>query len=254
MSLEEQYEQIERYLAEALSPEEQQAFEARLQEDAALAREVKLHRELARSLNDEKVNALRGQLKNIDQGWAAPTDQQPTKRISLNWRQLAGVAAIIAIGILAYTFLNRGPASLTNDELFAQHFSPYRLVLDERSAAPSEADQLRAAISSYETGNYDQATERFQQLQNTAPDNVLYTFYTALSQLSNERPTEAIPLLQGLLQKGTHLFVQQSRWYLALAHLDNNDSENAKAVLRQIQEGDYQYEAAQAILATDNSE
>ncbi|MEO1514752.1 MAG: hypothetical protein AAFV95_07060 [Bacteroidota bacterium] len=248
MSKQQEYEQIERYLDKQMSVEERARFEARLAQEEALRQEVQLQRELAEVLAGEEVHELRTRIKEVDEVWKASSGRpsKPSRSI-FSIRSIIGIAALLAIGIFTYTFLQ--PGTKDASELYAQHYEPYQLLLEDRSTSPGQpnAQDLQQAIRAYQQANYPEAARLFAALQQQAPDNPTYAFYAALCALSTGQSQQAIDELSRL-QSGDHLLVEQSRWYLALAHLQAENVTAAKAVLSQIENGQYKYQQAQRLL------
>ena len=245
MSKEEDFERIERYLRKEMPSEEQQDFEQELQSNAELKGEVYLHQELDHRLGGEEIHALRAQLQSVDQSWEAPDNRRSLKPRRFSLRPLLSIAAILAIGILMYLFLWPMPGSMDKEALYAQYFEPYRLVLQERSAeTTADATLVKVAVRMYEQGNFLAAAERFSSLLAAEPNNVVFSFYKALSELSAGQVQPAIAGFESLLQQKDHLFVQQSRWYLALAYLKAGEVAAARSRLEEISAEDFK--AAQA--------
>ena len=95
----EKFEQIERYLAGELPEAERNAFEAALQQDAALAEEVALQRALRQSLGNPRRRQLLDALSEVAE---QPEQRQP---LALSWvagfRWAAAAAALLALAAVS---------------------------------------------------------------------------------------------------------------------------------------------------------
>ena len=243
------YQQIEAYLNHELDGEELEAFEAKLTEDTELQKEVELHQDVQETLKGENIYAFRQILREVNQDWEGPEKKQEVRgggKIIGLYRWMAVAAAAIAF-FLVYTFLI--PTSNQPTDLFAANFDPYPMLLNERGGEPDiETAQLSEAIQAYSSGDYQQAIQGFQNLQNANNPLPAYQFYLALSYLANQESEAAIPLFEAINQNVKHAFYEQSQWYLGLAYLQNDDPAKAKEILASIAEGKYQYEAAQRLI------
>jgi len=248
MNSEEKYTLIEKYLSKELEGEALENFEAQLQRDSALKKELALHRQLSESLKGEKVHELRNVLNEVNKDWEAPaTTSDTAKMVKFNFRKILSTAAAVALLLIAYHwFFNN---NLSNQELYASNFEPYVMVLDQRSANASEAAPLDEAIALYHNKDFGTSADTFEKLLAEDRENMIYTFYVANARLANQETDQAIALFNKIIKANDLSFVEQSRWYLALAYLQKEDKENAKSFLEKIQEGQFKYKAAQEILS-----
>lgn len=241
------YGRIEKYLLDEMSGAERKDFEAILKTDAPLREEVELHRKVAETLRGEKIHDFRKTLQNVDNQWERPIGKQSGGKVfRINWRRVLAVAASLALLVLAWQFFMVGSA----DDPFLAHHEPYQMVLNQRSAADGvpDSDLLNTAIQQYSTGQFAEAANAFEQLYKNAPENIAYQFYQAAALLSAENTATAIPIFENILTKPDHLFLEQSRWYLGLAYLKNNEREKAAAIFKKIKEGEFKHEEKERVL------
>ena len=232
---------IERYLSGALTAPERRAFEQRLATEPALARALRLHRELAATLGDPGAHALRDVLQQTDATWTAPRAGGGLRVVV--YRSLAAAAAVLLL-LTAVWWLWPAP---DGPALYAAYYTPFELPVAERSAGTT-APLLQRADAAYRAADYEEALQLLTQLTETVPDNTLYRFYLAQAALRTPRTEVAVAELERLLDTPDHLFVQQSRWYLALAYLKTERREAARETLRAIEPGAYRYREAQQLL------
>jgi tetratricopeptide (TPR) repeat protein len=245
MDNEKKQERIERYLNGKLSSQEKTAFENNLAQDADLKREVVLQQELTNTLKGEKIHQFRNVLQEVDADWKS--EQGRIRR--LNIPRLSAIAAAVLVLIIAYRFfLPSKQASAT--ALLEEYYDTYPMLLTSRSSDENEVnEQLNQAISAYQNQDFESAATGFSEITEVTPDNLSYLFYQAVSLLESQKATEAIPVFQALLSQPKHSLNEQSQWYLALAHLQNEDFTAAKSTLEGIEAGEFKYEEAQALLA-----
>lgn len=244
----EKYEQIESYLDQTMPSAERSAFEKELAKNPDLQRSIDLHQQLAETLQGDQVHQLRNTLNQVDQDWST-TPTKDTPILSLPFRKVLAVAASLLVLILVYQALM--PSTSTPPAtLFAENFTPYKMVLNERSAQTeaSATPNLAEAITAYEQKDFTKAAQIFQTLSPPTTEKIAFLFYQAQAEIALGNASTAIPLLEKIVATKDHLFVEQSRWYLGLAYLQDGQSSAAQEVLAGIEEGAYGYEEAWEIL------
>ncbi len=248
MNSEEKYALIEKYLSKELEGDALESFEAQLQTDPELKEELVLHRQLSETLKGEKVHELRNVLKEVNENWEAPaTTPDATKVVHFNFRRILSMAAAVALLLIAYHwFFNN---NLSSQEIYASNFEPYVMVFDQRSGQASEVPTLDQAIDLYHNQDFGTSADAFEKILAEDPENMIYIFYTANARLANQEADKAIASFKKIIKANDVSFVEQSRWYLALAYLQKEDKESAKSWLEKIQNGQFKYKEAQDILS-----
>ena len=249
MNAEEKYDLIERYLDQQMTEVEKADFEKLLEKDAELKEELGLHQQITTSLKGEKIHEFRHVLKETDQNWKSVEAVPNTKVKKINFRRVIAIAATVLLLIMAYQFFFVGGGQRSNDQLFADNFQPYQMLLSQRDISKEDINTLlEKAISTYTKGDFQNASLAFQQLAENDPEDISYSFYQAVSELGAKNSDEAIALFNGILAAGEHSFVEQSRWYLALAYMQKGDTMKAEKVLKEIRSGQFKYAEAKQLL------
>lgn len=249
MNSEEKHILIEKYLSNELEGDLLENFEAQLQRDPALKEELALHRQLGETLKGEKVHELRNVLNEVNENWETPaTTANPAKVVKFNFRKVLSIAASVALLLAAYHwFLN---TNVSSQEVYAANFEPYVMVFDQRSGNANEVTSLDQAIVRYHNKDFGTSADIFEKLLAEDQGNMIYTFYVANARLANQETEQAIALFKKIIKANDLSFVEQSRWYLALAYLQKEDNESSKSWLEKIQEGQFKYKEAQEILSS----
>jgi tetratricopeptide (TPR) repeat protein len=245
------YERIESYLAGTMVPAERLQFEQELTADSSLADELELHRQLQGSLRGEKIHEFRAVLQAVDKQWQKPAGKpNRSQRLRLLFRPALAVAAAVALLLIAWQLFSPNGRPDASEQLFAAYFEPYQMVLNQRSAAelPERAGLLNTAIKQYAEGQFADAAIAFRQLEQSEPGNIAFQFYQALALLASGQADEAIPILENVLARSGHLFSEQCRWYLALAHLKRGQEAEAKQLLDSIGPGQFRYAQSRELL------
>ena len=230
-----------------------------------MTQDEKIDQDLQDTLGDEAVHNLRQVLQKIDANWASPqtarnhqSTSAPTpvhsavvRRLPLN-RILAIAATILVLAVAGIWLLTPDSYPESPAELYADYGRPYSTTLLSRGA--SLTTQEEAAFSASEAGRYGDAYAGFSDLLALNPSEPFYAFYAGNAALANGQPLAAIPYFSGLIEQSDYLLVEQSRWYLAMAHLaaaqdDESQLARAREVLPQSGPGHYNFEQSKALLA-----
>ena len=249
MKTEEKYDLIEKYLEQRMSAEERQKFEQAMIDNPAIKEEIELHRQVTATLKGEKVHELRSVLKAVDKNWGAEKKEQKGVARTINFRRVIAIAATVLLMVMSYQFFFTSGGPVSNEQLFADNFQPYQMLLSQRGLSEGEKNiVLENAISAYSKGNYQSAASFFQQLSQNDPTDISYQFYLAVAQLGAKENDTSINLFQNIISTEGHPFKEQSQWYLALAYLQNGDNENARKTLSEIESGQFKNAEARQIL------
>ena len=227
-------EEIERYISFELDDHELASFESELIENADLAAEVELFREVDRAVAETDIMALRSKLKGLgDQIAGEKTKQQslaarmPSRLIS------ATVAASLAIIMALSALLSN--SSISEAELYNNFYQTYPTTGVFRSAEADPATlEMNRALDKFNSGKYEQALELFSAILEKEPLNPVGNFYAGVSFQETNRLDQAISSYQSVIRHNDNLFVEQANWYMALCYLRNEEREKAMRKFSQI--------------------
>lgn len=262
MENEQLYEQIEKYLMDEMSEQERSIFESEIQKNDALKQEVQIHQELANAVSDPEIHQLRETLKKVDSNWKMETvaetgtktskiDEIPSKNKvrNLNFRRFTAIAASLLLFVLLRQFIPMMNAP-NSTQLFSENYEPYRMVLTERSNIELQNDndlKINEAVNLYQSKQYPKAALAFEELHSNNPSNEAFQLYAAISNISSQQSEKAIQQLEKLIKNAGPLYIQQTRWYLAMAYLQADRQEKAKTVFDEIKEGDWKFKEKRLI-------
>lgn len=238
MNDENTYRDIERYLAGEMDGPARSAFEQRLAAEPQLAEELALHRDIEGAFADPETMAFSALVADVVGGEAAGESAVPKKNTFRIW---AVAAAVLLLAVVGFFVFQGGPAS--PESLFADNFTAYEAPANFRSEDPVLEAALQAAFTAYNNGNYADAQQRFGVLYAQSQADRTVSFYYGLSALANDQASTAIAPLQELADQAPHSYRSQARWYLALAHLAENQVDSAKARLESLAASPGKYQA-----------
>lgn len=152
-----------------------------------------------------------------------------TSKKKFNW--LIAASIVMLLGLVSYFALFN--QSLSNDELYANYFSPYENVVEPIVRDKVKPTKKAEVFSLYEQGEYEKALEKFNQLTpQDAIDFATINFYKANIYLQLKQFEKAKNLFSKT--KNNKEWHQESLWYLALISIKLNDSDASLEYLHKL--------------------
>ncbi|MEM9920763.1 MAG: hypothetical protein AAF990_21875 [Bacteroidota bacterium] len=220
---------IEKYLAAALSEEEQLLFEQKLQEanfSAALA----YRQDLQAAMRSAGREALKARFQRLEQNSALvdPPASVPSGPATFPWKWLWFV--LLGLSVLLAWYWLRQPAN--TEVLYAAYFQDYPNIVAPIQKGEQATDLRQKAFQLYELKEYREAIAAFDRLEQAGEAKA---FYKSLSLMRLDREQEALVILLSMMTRGDSSFQQAAQWYAALAHLKLGNQLEAVALLEQIE-------------------
>lgn len=223
-------ERIDRYLRGELPEEEKNAFEAELGQNAELATELALQKDLEQFLRkQDRRAALKGQLETIGKDFFQEAPAQETGRIVplqrrhvLRWA--TGLAAAIAL-LLVARFVFFQPS------LYDQYGQHPPLAMIEKSNEVQ--DQLAAMEAAFNQKNYAQALPLLQAYVREKPEDLQAELYLGICLMETGQYRAARTIFTKI-SGGESSFVDYGQWYLALSYLKEGNKEESRKILQEV--------------------
>lgn len=195
---------IERFLDENLSPDEQQEFNASLN-NPKFRQMVNIQQTVIATIEARHREKLRDELIGLkDAGYRSG------KQVWL----LYGIAASLVLLVVAAILLSRKSSS-TPESVFLSYYVPYRVENNVRGQ-----ENVGGAFRTYTEGNYKDAVVQFLKSREKATDENERSYYALLignCYLSLNDPKKAIVFLDEASHSSDSIIVQEAQWYKALA-------------------------------------
>ncbi len=155
---------------------------------------------------------------------------------------------IIVFTPVVYLFMS---ISSSTDALINRYFRPYDVSKTERKLNNMTLqDKWDSSANKYARKNYTDAIISFNNLISYNPEDVYIDhFYIGLSYIGKGQPREAIDHLEKAIAVN-HELTEPARWYLALAHLQNEEIDKTKSLLKPFisEEVKYNHEEAEKLM------
>lgn len=184
-------------------------------------------RNLKKVITNEERKHKKKYLRTIET--SLYTNNQKKK---FNWRIAASILVLIGMGSY-FTLFNK---SLSNEELYQLHFSPYENVVAPIVRNQIELSNKAEVFSEYEQGKYQKSIEGFDKL--TTKDSVdvaTINFYKANAYLQLKEFEEAQTLFNKIIENKNNEWRAESFWYLALISIKLNNVDVSVSYLQKLQ-------------------
>ncbi|MFT6807046.1 MAG: hypothetical protein ACJA01_000264 [Saprospiraceae bacterium] len=239
-------EQIWRYLSGEMALEEKLNFEQVLNGNSLLQQVVNKEQELIQFLrNKDSKNAALKNLSDIHQESIAtkvPLERNYggksiLQRPIIRWLIPIAIAATMAIGYFFFP-VNQ----VTPQDIYAAHFEPSEISFSTRGE--DNEVMLTKAAGLFNAGSYDATIEFIEKLPENfqSQDKIIYT--KAISLIASQRNAEG----RALLDKLPALYGDEVSWYKALSFLQEGNTAEVKITLRTISPKFNRYDSVNAIL------
>lgn len=245
---------IEKYLYKELSEAEIQEFEQRMESDTDFADEVELRSVIFAKTKYDFKQELKAARES------ASSDSKPDY---LKWIVGLLILGIIAFLLYQHYFVERPikPPTINKDST-KDHIADANghgtyvggLIAQKHPAPPTfagendDAEAWKAAKNAYKNGAYETTVREIEKI--TSPDTE-QQFYLALAHLYDEKYDKSITQFGPIIEQNNINYSPTSKWYVSLAHLKNNQAEQAKEYLQQIvNDKSWKYKEAQKLLNT----
>jgi hypothetical protein len=242
-------EKLQTYISGTLDEAERVAFEAELKANEMAKLEAEFSRDLADALRDREKDQVATVIRQVIATEGFPPPSQPSTLLKAGL-SVAGLTLLALLSWGVYTYGGNRNWWGNNEP---EYLKSYLLPLENVIGIPDEsliAPVLQDGLAAYDRADYKHAASTLSKHYLLTKElNVGLYYGTAL--LLDERPAEAIKVLE-LVQNANDLPVRESaQWYLALAYLKTKNVANARAILNQIPPDGLYGPQAKQLLAED---
>lgn len=219
---EEEFERIEKYLLDTSSAEEKQQIEEEISSNTTFAAKVKDVQHLVLGI---EVASLKNTMNQFHEELipSEATTKKPTHRSRAPWYAIAAML-IVLLGLF-WVFNNKSDS----EKLFAKHFTPdpgLPTTMSENSNF-----KFYDGMVSYKQDDYKTALTKWNLLLKERPQNDTLNYFIGVAYLANGNEQEAIIQLKKLYLSNPNSFKNEAAYYLGLAYLKAEKTEEAKKYL-----------------------
>lgn len=221
---------IERFLSRAMTPEEQHAFQARLNAEPALVAELAFYQALWLH-RDEQAKArwaAKGKALFRETGQPAAPLRSTFFATPYRWAAAATLALLVTAAGFWFVTHRQDPYQ----QLYSANYEPLPASgqLSGATGATPEQKIWDKAFELYALGKYDQAIAEVNQLK---PATAQVYLFAGSCYLEQNRPAEAIRAFEQVDPAALSLY-QRAQFDIALAHIRARNIALAQAQLQRI--------------------
>lgn len=244
-----EYENIERFLNEEMSPDEIVIFQKKLAEDKQLASTLALYQDVPKHLEDIQGNLnFNAELTAAAQKYKTKNNKKtPSKR---NTFIIVAIIIALLLGVFGWQKLTKEkqqiPADVPMASLWENTVKPTANI--QRSGAQDlDISKYQNAYNLYDLGDYPQALATLDSIQS---DSDIYSETLLLKgvvQYENQEYGASIHTFDTYLLLGS--IEDLALWYQSFAYIKNKQQDAARKNLQKIIDNDYsQAEKAKALI------
>ena len=233
------FQLIEHHLAGILSEDEDRLFSEKMK-DPDFEKNVVLIKELVKGIEIDATERLKASLQEEEIAIQKNKKGRLSRKVLL-MRVILSTAAIVGFLLIAVWWF-----SLPSN-IYAEHFEPHKNVLVPIKLDATTKLKKEEVFRQYDNNAFEAALEGFDELL-ALGDNADYLFYKANTLLSLGRIDEAIIILQELLKGQETQFMEESKWYLALAYIKLENYDSARPLLEALNSNPFYQDEVQTIL------
>lgn len=219
---------IDDYIRGTLSQGDRLNFEKALANDIRLQLKVRLCKELHDSTEESDINVIRAKLS------IAQLNSIGYKK---RFRKILYASAAACFAIIMVTSISLLSIKPKHEVLFSNHFNPYQLIGETRSAGTGNNNSISAIANSYyDKKQYSNAIEDLTAYLKSNPDDILAKLLLASAYLETNNAHLAEPILEKIVASNIEAHYKEiGKWYLALTILKQGRVDDVKKILTDIE-------------------
>lgn len=205
---------------------EKKWFEAELEGNPGLRKELELRRKVNKYVDNQDVIAFKQTLMNAEARHrkAAARKKAATKIII----QYAAIfAGLILVGAIGFYILRNDNTS----DIASTYTPDYAPLASYRSSSAELDKAYTRATECYNSGNYTEAIKWFNMIVN--PD-MQVEFLKGSSHMQISQYNEAIGSFSKVVKDNDNLFIEDAKFYLGICYIQTDQENKAKDLLEDI--------------------
>ena len=216
----EQWEEIERFLLQRMSPEEENMFRVRLSTDNNLKKATNEMKLLIVGVQESSLEAKLDNYHSEMQGRVIMAHKKSARIRPIWWLAAASVIAVLLVSAWFLVWNKNSDASL-----YAEFFEADPGLISTMGI--SSVYEFDRGMIDYKSGNYAAAIRSWEPLLHTKPDSDTLNYFLGAANLADHNTTKAISFFEKVTTSGNSIFVKDAYWYLALAQIRNGNRQEA---------------------------
>jgi len=205
---------------------EKKWFEAELEGNPGLKKELELRRKINSHLENQDAIAFRQILMKAEARHRKAADKRKVaaKQLVQYAAVFAGLILIASIGL--YSLINNADVNIA--EKYTPEYVPLSVT---RSSSTSIDEAYTRATEYYNAGDYTEAIEWFNMIVDS---DMQVEFMKGSSHMKISQYEEAIGSFSKVVDDNDNLFIEDARFYLAVCYLQTGEEDISKKLLADI--------------------
>ncbi len=221
---------IERYLDGSMQNAEKKWFEAELEGNPGLQKELELRRKVNKHTANQEAIAFRQTLINAEtrHRQAAGSSRGKARKLA---RYAAIFAGLMLLGSVSL-YLVQDSGNIDYADKYAPEYTPLSV---SRSLSAEMDEAYIKATSLYQAGDYSEAIRWFNMI---VDEDMQVEYMKGTSHMHIEQYKEAIGSFSMVVNNNDNLFLEDAKFYLGICYLQTGQEIKAKPVLESISNSD----------------
>ncbi len=216
----EESEIIDKYLRGELESEQLENFSKRLESDIVLQKKVTLRKLVIAGINQSYTEELKSKLVDFDRSL------ETRKRFQFSWKMAAVFAVLVISASIFYLSIQKPNP---NDFDIVEPGLP-------NAMGASDNIELSNAMNIFKTGDYESASQLFEELLSHKPTSDTLLYFSGLCDFRNRRGETAIQKWNRVESESA--FFAKTEYRLAIAYWSIGDEKKAIELLQRIKSED----------------
>jgi len=196
-----------------------------------LKKEVDLIRHTDEILNNQAVMSLRTKLSAIDKARLERKRDRTSRRLAL----LRYAALFTGVAIIGSLILFTG-RTLTSEEIVNQFYKSYEAPSSQRSSATEASTDYILGLQYYNAKDYRNAASQFAKVLERNPDDMQTHMLSGVANMEEKQYNDAKKSFTTVIDDNNNLYIESSRWYLALCYIKTEENSRASQLLISIRD------------------
>jgi TolA-binding protein len=213
---------IERYNAGEMNNDEILWFQKEIEGNKKLRNEINLRKSTDELLKRQNIISLRNKLMEIEKRREMNIPSRASKKPAY-LKYAAVITGLILIGSI--TMFSK--KNLSSEKIINSYYKTYEPATNQRSGKSDTNADFAKALDYYNLHDYRNAALYFSKVLETDPGNMQSSFLNGVANFEDQKYPEAKQSFVNVIKDNNNLFIENSKWYLALCYIKTNEKDRA---------------------------